>query len=82
MDVVVQSNGNVRMIYDESIDAHAIGKPTISRGSHVEPTADGQWTADLSPAGGPCLGPFAQRSDALGAEIEWLRQHWLIPPSG
>jgi hypothetical protein len=82
MDVVIEANGNVRMIYDESIDAHAIGKPRISRGSHVEPTADGQWTADLSPVGGPCLGPFNQRSDALSAEIVWLRQHWLIPPSG
>ena len=45
----------------------------IRRASHVEPTADGQWTADLSPIdGGPLLGPFPMRAEALAAEAEWI----------
>jgi len=50
------------------------------RGSHVEPDSAGHWTADLSPVGDPILGPFATRSEALAAEIAWLRDHWFVPP--
>ena len=45
------------------------GRLTIARGSHVEPTEAGDWTADLSPVGGPLLG--------LSAEREWLELNWL-----
>ncbi|TWU54389.1 hypothetical protein Poly51_31070 [Rubripirellula tenax] len=79
MELVITTDGDVRMIYAESIDLHAIGLPSIRRGSHVEPTAGGCWTADLSPVGGPVLGPFPIRSLALDAEIDWLHQHWLLP---
>ena len=81
-EVVVGTDGNARMIYDESLDTRAIGIPTIVRGSHVEPTSDGRWTADLSPVRGPLLGPFDHRSEALSAEVSWLRQYWLMPPRG
>ncbi len=37
----------------------------------------GRWHADLSPVGGPVLGPFGQRSAALAAETSWLDEHWL-----
>ena len=47
----------------------------ITRASHVEPTSSGQWTADLSPRGGPVLGPFALRGQALAAERDWLNEH-------
>jgi len=77
IDIVIDASGIVRMIYDESIDANAIGRVEIHRGSHVEPTSEGQWTADLSPVGGPTLGPYPLRSDALGAEVAWLSRHWL-----
>ncbi|TWU51149.1 hypothetical protein [Rubripirellula reticaptiva] len=77
MDIVINTFGDVRMIYHEGIDPHAIGRPTIRRGSHVEPTADGYWTADLSPVDGPVLGPFKTRSSALAAEVAWLGKHWL-----
>ena len=50
---------------------------TIQRGSHVEPNERGQWLADLAPVGGPVLGPFRLRSEALEAERDWLEQHWL-----
>jgi len=48
---------------------------SITRASHVEPTTDGQWTADLSPVGGPVLGPFALRQTALDEEVAWLKQN-------
>jgi hypothetical protein len=81
MDIVIETTGNVRMVYDESIDLQTIGCVEIRRGSHVEPTASGQWTADLSPVNGPVLGPFKTRSKALSAEVDWLRRNWLVPPS-
>jgi hypothetical protein len=28
--------------------------------------------------GGPVLGPFDRRSDALEAERDWLERHWLF----
>jgi hypothetical protein len=77
MQMVVQPNGLVRCLYGEELDLHLLGKLRIARGSHVEPTADGQWTADLSPVKGPVLGPFRCRSDALIAERRWLEEHWL-----
>jgi hypothetical protein len=77
MEVVVQRDGCVRCVYGESIDLSAIGQLSIHRGSDVEPTADGKWTADLAPAGGPLLGPFNHRSEALAAEREWLERNWL-----
>lgn len=78
MDLLVQPNGNVRCLYSESLDLHQLGRLSIRRASHVEPTGDGRWTADLSPVAGPVLGPFARRSDALHAEGAWLAEHWLI----
>lgn len=79
MDLLITPTGTIRCVYDESLDLSSIGRVSISRGSHVEPTPDGQWTADLSPVNGPMLGPFVTRTDALTAEVNWLRDHWLIP---
>lgn len=79
MDLLINPTGTIRCVYDESIDLSSIGQVSIRRGSHVEPTPKGQWTADLSPVNGPMLGPFATRTDALTAEVNWLRDHWLIP---
>jgi hypothetical protein len=70
----------VRCLYDEAFDLAALGRLHIERGSHVEPTVAGQWTADLSPVGGPTLGPFPRRTDAVQAERDWLEQHWLLRP--
>ena len=79
MQLVIKPDGAVRCLYDESIDLHALGRPVITRGSHVEPDQHGRWLADLSPVGGPRLGPFDSRSQALAAENRWLEEHWLIP---
>ena len=77
MDLIVESGGKVRCVYAEAIDLHSLGKPQITRASHVEPDHTGRWIADLTPASGPTLGPFDKRTDALAAEVQWLQENWL-----
>ncbi len=77
MDVVIKPDGSVHCIYGETLPLARLGKLHITRASHVEPTSDGQWTADLTPVGGPILGPFDQRTEALNAEVAWLKTNWL-----
>lgn len=77
MQLIIDPRGTVRCVYDEAIYLAALGTLHITRGSHVEPTSDGRWTADLSPAEGPLLGPFSARSEALDAERRWLEANWL-----
>ena len=78
MELVVQPDGHVRCVYNEAINLSALGRVQITRGSHVEPDADGRWFADLAVVGGPRLGPFERRSDALKAEAAWLSENWLL----
>ena len=77
MELIIDSDGGVRCLYDEAISLAALGTLSIQRASHVEPTFSGQWTADLSPVGGPTLGPYESRSQALAAEAAWLSANWL-----
>ena len=72
MELIVAGDGGVRCIYDESLDLRALGKLQITRASHLEPDADGNWRADMGPVGGPVLGPYGSRSEALVAERGWL----------
>ena len=81
MKLLVKPDGTVRAIYQEAIDLGVFGRPTITRASSVEPDEQGRWQADLRPIGGPVLGPFERRSEALAAEIAWLEVHWLTPPA-
>ena len=81
MELHVAPAGQVRCLYDEAIDLGQLGTLSITRGSYVEPAADGRWTADMAPVGGPVLGPFPHRSEALAAERHWLERHWLFPSS-
>ena len=79
MDLLIEASGTVRCVFGEDIDLGQLGRLSIRRGSHVEPTPDGQWTADLAPVQGPLLGPFPTRTAALNAEVSWLQEHWLLP---
>ncbi len=69
-------DGSAITVYTESIELAEIGRVACSRASHVEPTPEGEWTADLSPVAGPVLGPYAKRSEALAAEVAWL-ERWI-----
>ena len=72
---LVISGGNIRHIYDDSLCAIADeGVAKIKRASHVEPCGN-KWYANLGPIGGPVLGPFSKRSEALEAETQWLLDH-------
>jgi hypothetical protein len=75
--MIFDTNGSVRCLYSDALELDRIGRLTISRGSHVEPTPDGQWTADMSPVCGPVLGPYRSRRDALAAEVNWIEANWL-----
>jgi hypothetical protein len=79
MDLVVARDGTVRALYTNDIDLRTLGRLHITRASHVEPDHCGRWTVDLSPVGGPVLGPFALRREALAAEVAWLEAHRLTP---
>ena len=71
-ELVVDAGGDVRCIYDEGVDLREIGTLKITRASHVEPDAESYWWADMGPSGGPVLGPYSSRSEALAAERGWL----------
>jgi hypothetical protein len=78
MQLVIHTDGRIRCLYDERLSLTSLGTIQIRRGSHVEPDAAGRWQADLAPVGGPRLGPFTLRSQALEAERRWLEEHWLL----
>ena len=80
--LLVLPDGQVRCLYDETIDLASIGALHIRRASRVEPDRSGRWWTDLSPAGGPILGPFAYRGQALSAEREWLDAHLQFVAAG
>ena len=77
MQLVIEPNGEVRCIYAEVLNLTTLGAPSIRRASHVEPDQHGRWLADMQPVGGPKLGPFSYRSEALQAERDWLELNWL-----
>ena len=70
--LIICPSGHVTCVYAEDIDLPAIGSLHIRRASHVEPDGTGRWWADLTRVGGPMLGPYRRRSEALAAEAAWL----------
>ncbi len=77
IELVVDSSGTGHCIYSDEFDLAGLGEIHVSRASYVEPDSQGRWWADLAPVDGPKLGPFRRRSQALEAEVAWLRRHWL-----
>ena len=80
MRLVIAPDGRIEAVYSELIDLAGLGRLHVTRASHVEPGTDGHWSADLAPVGGPVLGPFRRRSEALAAEQDWLEAHWPARP--
>ena len=70
VELVVDAGSDVRCIYGEELHLRAVGKLQITRASHVEPDREGFWWANMGPSGGPVLGLFRGRTEAL--EREWL----------
>lgn len=72
--LVIEPDGD-RLIttYTEEINLNEVGHVrSIKRASQVEPGSDNLWYADMAPLGGPKIGPFERRSDALAMELAWL----------
>lgn len=76
MKLYVRPDGSAQCMYDdaEPIALKELGGIDIKRASNVEPAPldKGKWIADLAPIGGPTLGPFDTRREALAAEIAWV----------
>ena len=74
MKIKIDNAGIITTIYeDDLIPLFNKANVAIRRASHVEPTNDGQWIADMSPTQpGLILGPYVTRKEALNAELEWL----------
>jgi hypothetical protein len=75
MVLVIDPTGTVTTLYSELFDLAALGSQNITRASHIESDVGGQWCARI--LGGPVLGPFSRRSDAIAAEVAWLTAHRL-----
>jgi hypothetical protein len=83
MKMIFAPDGACRFIHNDDLADIAPGPLVIRRASHVEPTHDGRWTADLAPVGGPVLGPYVRRGIALLAEVEWLQANDIpVPKEG
>lgn len=76
MELRIKPDGNVLAVYSDDIKDLCLGDMKLSRASHVEPEGE-MWMADLSPVGGPILGPFRYRGEALEAEVAWLHQNLI-----
>ncbi len=80
IQIKIDPNGGLSFLHNDDLagliaDASCID---TQRASHVEPVDNGmRWSADLSPVGGPVLGPFLLRRQALDAEAEWLQANIL-----
>ena len=79
--LAVSSEGRITAIYDDELaELCREGTATIIRASYVEPVEGGEWMADMSPicnkanVNAELLGPFTLRSEALNAEVEWLKR--------
>lgn len=74
--ITVNSDGSIVFVWaDDCAPLLDLGTAHVRRASHVEPNAEGKWTADLTPVGGPTFGPYTLRADALKAETDWLADH-------
>ena len=75
MNINITVTGELQFIYTDDLQLLLeLGTPHVRRASHVEPTENGQWTANMSPVCGPVLGPFTLRSEALAVEANWLSE--------
>jgi hypothetical protein len=76
--IAIRPDGKIEFLYKDDLrNLLNIGRAEISRASTVEPTSDNRWLVDLSPIGGPKLGPFKDRQKALDEEVRWVEKNYL-----
>jgi hypothetical protein len=74
--IEVTAEGQMRFVWNDSLAGlRDEGSLKIERASHVEPNCSGMWMADMHPVGGPELGPFPTRQEALTAELAYIREN-------
>lgn len=72
-EITIAPDGRLSFIWDDSLAGLvAEGQANIRRVSDVEPDEADRWFADLGRVGGPRLGPFALRGEAIKAEVDWI----------
>jgi len=71
------AKGEAVFIYEDGHPCLDLGIGQTKRASHVEPTDDGMWQADMGPMGGPVLEKTVERAEALLAEVMWLQKYML-----
>jgi hypothetical protein len=78
MRLVINTTGTTQTVASDDLSfVDSLGDCDVRRASHVEAVKhDGKsmWETDLFPVGGPVLGPFQTRTEALQKEVEWLDQ--------
>lgn len=79
---IIVKNQEARFIHTDTLSGlFKLGTTEIKRASYVEPIeGTSTWSVDLSPVGGPILGPFTIRAEALASEVEWLENHNIPLP--
>lgn len=74
--LAIDGEGRLSFVYDDNLAGFlALGPGRVKRASIVEPDPAHRWRADLSPVGGPTLGPFERRGEAIAREVEWLQEN-------
>ena len=66
--------GELHYVYSDNTQSlMGLGEARIRRVSSVEPHGT-EWTADMAAVDGPVLGPFLTRTEAMAAEVAWLKK--------
>lgn len=74
----ITAEGRIAFVWDDSMfefSRFMAGRLQIARASEVEPDSNGYWWADLTSQGGPRLGPFELRCEAIAGEQQWLNEN-------
>jgi hypothetical protein len=83
MEAFIEPDGTITYVYSDLLAKvfAGQGETKTQRASHVEPTADNRWTADMSPVEpGVVLGPFDTHEEAITAEVAFLHKRMIAGP--
>lgn len=68
----------IARLYTDGVIETSVAGPSSNWGYRVVRTKQNinkKWWADLLPVDGPVLGPFETNTEALEAEVVWLKEH-------